>query len=179
MSTTLDGNAITVYLTSNRKHFGMTIDKSITVRDFTRAIQHNSTFGISKANLRLKLLQDDGTWTKFYCRRWQSNFDRSLYDEPISMLGVVNDSMFQVEWVLSKSNMVFLAIGAYTALPLAVAGSVATYGAVSGSFCVGYLFGAVAFKATMQVAFAKARVIMLAPDMPPGILEIRQMDGTV
>ena len=179
----------------------------ITLRLLTRAIQHRSTFGVPKKNMRLSIMYDDESCAKFYCRRSENKNDKCLYDEPLSTHGIIDGTCIKVEWVLSNSNMFFLAVGAVAVLPVATA-SAAAAGCVyiisvvctiekfdkrpdslsvsifplsscsAGSvvaYVAGYAVSTIAMKAGMQRLMASAQTMILAPDMPAGIQEIRKL----
>jgi hypothetical protein len=153
----------------------MIIDENITLRDFTRAIQHRSTFAIPKANMRLKKFQDDsGTWERFFCTRSKTDYERAIYDDSLSSMGIIDNTLFKVEWVLSKGNIGFLAVGGVMAIPAGAAASVVAYGVVSAAYVSGFIIGTVAGKAAIQRAFAKSKAVILPRDMPKGILEIQK-----
>lgn len=171
-----DFDAITVYVVrDNGTRFGMIIDRNITMRDFTRAIQHRSTFAIPKKNMRLSVLEDDGeTWTRFYCRRSMADHDISIYDHPLSSMAIADQTFFKVEWVLSRYDIASLTVMGVLAVPAAATASLSIYGLVSGGFVTGYLAGFLLKKAVIQHAFNKAKAMILPPDMPGGVLELRK-----
>lgn len=166
-------DSLTVYLERGSRRFGMKVDKNISLRFFTRAIQHTSMFGIRKRNLRLKVLQDDGTWIRFYSWRFQTDDDKIIYDKPVVDLGITDGTVLKVEYVLSGGDMAALAVASVVALPAAASASLATYGIVSGGFLVGFVAGTVGAKAVYQRIYASATAMILPRDMPEGILEIK------
>ncbi len=166
---------LTVYLERGRLCFGMMIDKNITLRSFTRAIQHKSMFGIRKRNLRLSVLQNDGTWIRFYSWRFQTDDDKIIYDKPVFELGITDGTVLKVEFVLSGGDVAALAIATGVALPAAASASLAIYGMVNVGFFIGYIAGAVGVKAAYQRIYAKAAAMVLSRDMPEGILEIKRL----
>jgi hypothetical protein len=169
---------IIVYVVRGNTRFGMRLDRNITLRHFTRAIQHNSTFRIPKSNMRLNILQDDGTWTRFYSWRCKSDYDCAIYDMPVSSIGISDGTCLQVQWVMSQSNIAVMVVGGVLAIPAGAVASVAYGGVVSGAFVTGFVVGTLGQKAALQRAFGKARVIFLAPDIPSGVKEIRALESS-
>ena len=166
-------DSLIVYVEGRSRRFGMKIDKNITLRYFTRAIQHTSTFGIRKRNLRLSVMQDDGTWIRFYSWRFQTDDDKIIYDKPVLELGITDGTVLKAEYVLSGGDMAALAVACVVAFPAAASASLATYGIVNGAFVVGFLGGAVGVKAAYQRIYASATAMVLPRDMPGEILEIK------
>jgi hypothetical protein len=168
-------DSLTVFLERGSLGFGMMIDKNITLRSFTRAIQHSSMFGIRKRNLRLSVLQDDGTWIRFYSWRFRTDDDKIMYDKPVHKLGITDGTVFKVEYVLSGGDIAALAVACAVALPAAASASLTYYGAVSGGFLLGFVGAKVGLKAVYQRIYASATAMVLPRDMPAGILEIKRL----
>jgi hypothetical protein len=170
-----DDDRFTVYVQRGRKCFGITMDEKITLRYFSRAIQHPQLFGIRKRNLRLSVLQEDGRWIRFYSWRVRSHHDKMMYDQTLLDLGIIDGTILKVEYVLSRQNIVALTVATVVAIPVAASASMAAYGIVNVSFLLGYVTGTLGAKATYQRIYAKATAILLPRDMPEGILEIKRL----